>query len=213
MTNCVEDEVKKALNEFRNLLSEYEFDEKILRIVLLKVETIQQPQIIMCLLDLLVEEHENEIELLHSQIQSYDFQDPKITFQNLPSPNLEKIILPANSQIEDNPAFKKRTGVLAAKFVSKVIAIAIDQESLEEILPHDVFVDPVANHMEAFLNSRFVKGFLYEDQVYQQWPLYVTIWIVGAHDQILALISPTFAQTVCFFLQVLKWLHWIFHFT
>lgn len=92
---------------------------------------------------------------------------------------------------------------MAAKFVSEVIAVAIDQENLEETLPHDVFVDPVADHMEAFLNPRFVKCFLYEDQVYQQWPLYVTIWIVGAHDQILALISPTLAQTVCFFLQML----------
>lgn len=68
MTSCVEDEVKQALNEFRNLLSEYEFDEKKIRVVLLKVKEIQQPQIRMCLLDLLMEELENEIEILHSQI-------------------------------------------------------------------------------------------------------------------------------------------------
>lgn len=62
MTVCVEDlAIAWALDKFRKLLSEYELDEDFLRLVLLKVKEIQQHQIKMYFLDLIVEEHENEI--------------------------------------------------------------------------------------------------------------------------------------------------------
>lgn len=113
----------------------------------------------------------------------------------------------------DTHVFKRKTEVWAAEPVTKDAVVSSAKESLHEALPHDAFVDPVADHMEAFLNSRFVTCFLYEDQVYQHWPLYGAILIMGAHDRRLFLISPTVAQTTHFFLQVLKWLHWLFHFT
>lgn len=80
MTGCVEYEVQQAVNEFRKLLSEYELDENFVRLLLIKVRAIPQPQIKICLLDLIVEEHEKDIKLLHCQIQSYDFQDPNFFF-------------------------------------------------------------------------------------------------------------------------------------
>jgi len=50
----------------------------------------------MYFLDLVVEKYENEIELLHSQIQSYDIRDPMEFLHNLPSPNHEEIVLPSD---------------------------------------------------------------------------------------------------------------------
>jgi len=210
---CVEDEVKQAVNDFKKLLSEYELDDFFFKLVLLKVKAIQQPQIKMCFADLLAEEHQNEIELVHSQIQPFDFQDPKEFLQSLPSPSHEAIVLPSHLQIGDKLGFKTKTEVLAAEFDIEDATVPSDTEGLEKTLPHDAFVDPIADYMEDLFSSKSLKYFLYEDQVVQQWPLYVTILIMGAHDQTMFLISPTVSQRVSFFLQVLKWLHWLFHFT
>jgi len=248
--------------------------------MLLKVKVINHPQIKMCFLDLIVEEHENEIEILHSQIQSYDFHDPKEFLQNLPSPSHEEIVLPFDFQIEDNHAFKEKTEELGARIVTEdfsvsspeivphiyvrtppkislhphavvsptssstsqstfstppstthtptiistllvvpflptlpFIPVNMDQKGPEETIPHDAFVDPIADYMELLLNSKSLTCCLYEDQVYQQWPFYVTILIMGAHDRIMPPISLVISQAVHFFLHLLKWLHWMFHFT
>ena len=140
--------IDQALDEFRKLLSDYELDEFFLRLVLLKVKRTQQPQIRMYFLDLVMEEHENEIQLVHSQIQSFDFHDPKEFLQNLPSPSHEEIVLPCDLQIEDNLAFKIKVEVLVAGFVTEDVAVPLDQEGPKETIPHNVFMDPVADYME-----------------------------------------------------------------
>lgn len=214
MTGCVEDlAIEQALDEFRKLLSQSELDQDFVRSVLLKVKTIKQPQIRIPFLDLVVEEHENEIEFLHSRIRSYDFPNPKEFFQNLPSPSRKEIVLPSDLQIEDDHPFKRKNEVPAAEVVTKDAVVPSDKESLEETLPHDVFVNPVADYMEDLFNSKSLTYSLYGDQDIQKIPSYVTILIMGAHGQTMFLISPTISQTVCFLLQVLKWLHWLFHFT
>jgi len=86
----------------------------------------------------------------------------------------------------------------------------MNQEGPEKAIPHDAFVDPVADYIKDLLNSKFVTCFLCEDQIHQQWPFYVTILIMGAHDQIMLLISLTISQAVHLFLQLLDWLHWHF---
>lgn len=205
--------IEKALDEFRKLLSQYELDEDFVRSVLLKVKTIEKPQVRMCLLDLIVEEHENEIEWLHSQIQPFDFASPKEVFQSLPFPSHKEIVLPSNLQIKVDHTFKRKKDILATEVVTEDAAIPSDKESLEETLPHDAFIDPIAEYMEDFLCSKSPTKILYEDQHNQQIPSYVTIWMVRPHDLTRSLISPTISQAVCFLLQMLKWLHWLFHFT
>ena len=214
MTRSVADlATKQALDEFRKLLSHYELDQDFVRAVLIKVKTIEQPQIRMCLLDLVVEEHENEIELLHSQIQPYDLPSTKEFFQNLPSPSHKEIMLPVSLQINVDHALKRKKDVLAAEVGPEDAAVTSNKEILQEILTHHVFIDPVAEYMEDFLCSKSPTKILYENQDNPQIPSYVTIWIVRPHDLTRSLISPTITQEVCFLLQMLKWLHWLFHFT
>jgi len=118
MTGCVEDlATEQALDEFRNLLSQYELDQDFFRSVLLKIKTIEQPQIRISFLKLVVQEHENEIEFLHSQIQSYDFPNPKVFSQNLPPLSHRKIVLPFDLQSKVDHTLRKNE-VLAAKVVA-----------------------------------------------------------------------------------------------
>jgi hypothetical protein len=52
------------------------------------------PEIKICVLELVAEIFEKDIELLDLSIQSYSFQDPKQFFENLPSPKKEEMVLP-----------------------------------------------------------------------------------------------------------------------
>jgi len=180
MTGFVEDlSFDETLNEFREVLSKFQPDEEFLGLVFLVVKTTEYPhKIKMCCLNLVVEKYENEIELLHSQIQSYDFLNPKEFLQNLPSPSHEEIVLPSDLQIEDNHAFKRKTEKLVAGFSTEDTTIQLDQESPKETITHYAFVDPIADYMEVFLNSKSLTCFLYEDQIHQKWPFYVIISIM-----------------------------------
>ena len=164
----------------------------------------------MCLLNLVSEKYENEIKLLHSQIQSYNLRDPKKFLQNLPSPNHEEIVLPFDLQIEDNYAFKSKTEEVVLGFSIEDTTDKLDIEGLEETIILYAFVDTIADYMEVLLNSNSLTCFLYEDQIHQQWPLYITILIMWVHDQIMLLILLTISQAVHLFLQLLDWLHWHF---
>jgi len=121
MTGFVENlSVDEILDEFREVLSKFQLDEEFLKVVFFVVKIRKYShEIKMCFLNLVVEKYENEIKLFHSQIQSYDFHDPKEFLQNLPSPSHEKIVLPPDLQIEDNHAFKRKTEKLVAGFCTE----------------------------------------------------------------------------------------------
>ena len=157
------------------------------------------------------ERYEKEIEFLQSQIHSYHFRDPEAFLQNLPSPSHEEMVLPSDLQIEYNYVFKAKTEGLVAGIITEDATVPSDQERPEETIPHDVFIDPIADYVELLLNSSSLACFLCEDQIHQQRPFYATILIMGAHDRIVLPIS--FSQAVHLFLQLLKWLHWLFDFT
>jgi hypothetical protein len=64
----------EAINEFRDKLSEFHIDEDFLTTVFLILESSKfSPKIKICFLELVAEKYENDIELLDSQIQSYNF--------------------------------------------------------------------------------------------------------------------------------------------
>ena len=121
------------------------------------------------------------------------------------------VISPNSSSISQNtlstPSSTTRTPTIISTppLVQSLPAISfipvnMNQEGPEKNIPHDAFVDPVADYIEDFLNSKSVTCFLCEDQIYQQWPFSVTILIMGAHDQIMLPISLTISQPVHFFL-------------
>ena len=199
----------KALDVFRESLSKFELDEEFFKLMLLKTAGGSHN----LFLDLVVERYENEIEFLQSQIQSYHFRDPEAFFQNLPSPSHEEIVLPSDLQIEDNYVSKAKTEDLVVGLITKEATVSSDQEGPEEAIPHDVFIDPIADYMELLLNSSSLACFLREDQIHQQRPFYTTILIIGAHDRIVLPSSLTISEPVHLFLQLLKWLHWLFDFT
>ena len=210
MTEFVEDlSFGKALDVFRENLSEFELDEEFFRLMLLKTAGGSHN----LFLDLVVERYENEIEFLQSQIQSYHFRDPEAFFQNLPSPSHEEIVLPSNLQIEDNYVSKAKTEDLVAGFIAKDVTVPSDQEGPEEAIPHDFFIDPIVDYMELLLNSSSLACFLREDQIHQQRPFYTTILIMGAHDRIVLPSPLTISEPTHLFFQLLKWLHWLFDFT
>ena len=64
------------------------------------------PEAKKCFLEIVVERYETSIELLNSQIQSYNFWDPKEFLESIPSLKQEEILLPLDLHIEDDYAFE-----------------------------------------------------------------------------------------------------------
>ena len=95
------------LNEFKDGLSKFQLDEDFLRAVFLIFKSRKfSPKVKICVLELVAKKYENGIKLFHSQIQSYNFEDPKEFLGTLPSPKQEEIVLPFDWKIEDDYAFK-----------------------------------------------------------------------------------------------------------
>jgi len=92
---------------------------------------------------------------LHSQIQSYNFQDPKEFFKNLPSPKQDETVVPFEWQIEDDYYFKYKNEEVVSGFN---IEDTIDQlviEGLEANIIHYAFVDPIIDYVEVLFSSSF----------------------------------------------------------
>ena len=103
---------------------------------------------------------------MHSQIQSYNFQDPKEFLENVPSQKQEEIVLPFNLHIEDDYAFKYKTGEIVSRFNIKDTTTQLVIEDLEALIIHHDFDDPIANYMEIIFSSILKTCFLYEDQIH-----------------------------------------------
>ena len=155
MTGFVENlSFDEILNEFRDELSKLQFDEDFLRDFFLLFKSRKcSPQVKKWLLDLISENYENEIKLLDSQIQSYNFQDPKEFLENIPSPKQEEIVLPFDMQIDDDYVFEYKTGNVDAWFniMNRTNKLVI--EGLEAQIIHYAFDDPIANYMETIFSS------------------------------------------------------------
>ena len=127
-----------------------------------------------------------------------DQEDPE-SCRSLPSPTQREIALPADLQILYDSIFKTETGGSVVKLITEDATVPSDQEDPEEILPHDVFIDPIADYMELLLDASSLAYFLIENQIHQQQPFYATTLIMGAHDRIMLRSSKTISQRVHFF--------------
>jgi hypothetical protein len=116
----------EAIEELRGKLAELHIDEDFLTIVFRILESSKFPsKSKICFLELVVEKFENDIELLDSQIQSYNFLDPKEFLENLPSPKQEEIVLPVDLQIDDDYVFKYKAEVVDAGFNERISCIIL----------------------------------------------------------------------------------------
>ena len=73
---------------------------------------------------------------MHSQIQSYNFRDPKEFLENIPSPKKEEIVLPFDLQIEDDYSFKENTEEIVSGFNIEDTTNQLVIEGLEAQIIH-----------------------------------------------------------------------------
>ena len=212
MTGFVENlSFDEILNEFRDELSKLQFDDYFLRAFFLLFKSRKcSPQVKKWLLDIISENYENEIKLLHSQIQSYNFRNPKEFFENLPSPKQEEIVLSFDLHIEDDYSFKHKTEEISSwtNIHNSIEQLVI--EGLEVNNIHHPFIDPISDYMENLLSPNLQTCFIYEDQIYQKLPFHILSLIIKAHDHNILPILITSNQVIHLFLQLLDWLHWHF---
>ena len=150
----------EIFNEFRDGLLEFKLDEDFLRVVFLILKSRKSsPQLKICVLELISEKYENDIKLLHSQIQSYNFWDPKEFLENLPSPKQEEIVLPFDLQIEDDYSFKHKPKEIVSEFNIKNTTNQLVIKGLEAQIIHYAFDDPIANYMETIFSSSLQTSF------------------------------------------------------
>ena len=168
------------------------------------------PKLKICVLEIISENYENEIKLLHSQIHSYNFWNPKEFFENLPSPKQEEIVLSFDLHIEDDYSFKHKTEEIVSRLNIQNTTEQLFIEGLETQIIHYDFNDPIANYMENIFSSNLQTCFIYEDQIYQRWPFHILSLIIKAHDHTILPILLTSNQVIHLFLQLLDWLHWHF---
>ena len=164
----------------------------------------------MYFVDLVVERYENEIEMLNSQEQSYQFRDPRAFLESLPPPKKEEIPLPFDVQKEGDRAFKSH---IEDAVEDAIIKVSQDADSLpvmaglkEESL-HHMFFDPVVEYMEALISPNAPALILRKGQIHQEWsPLMVTS-VLKDHQKNTLWLSFTGSQCSYPFLLLLNWLH------
>jgi hypothetical protein len=193
----------EAIEEFRGKLAEFHIDEDFLTTVFRILESSKfSPKSKICFLELVIEKFENDIELLDSQIQSYNFLDLKEFLENLPSPKQEEIVLPVDLQIDDDYVFKYKAEVVDAGFNFED---AIDQLVIEDLgtnIMHHALIDPIEDYMEVHVSLSFQTCILYNDQICHQLPVHISVSIFIKHDE----------ETQSWD-QLLGWLHWHFFIT
>ena len=130
--------------------------------------------------------------------------------ENIPSPKQEEIVLHFDLQIEDDYYFKYNTEEIVSGFNIKNKTNQLVIESIEALSIHYDFDDPIENYMETIFSSSLQTCFLYEDQIYQQFPLHVISLIMKTHDQVILPSLIKISQIIHSLLQLLDWLHWKF---
>ena len=145
--------------------------------------------------------------MLNSQDQSYQFRDPRAFLEIIPPPKQEEISLPFDVQEKDDCAFKDHTEDQVIKAVWDVENQSIMGGPKEEILYH-VFVDPVAEYMEALIGSSSQALILCKSQIHPKWSPLVVALVWKTHIQSTPWLSLTRSQISSSFLLLLNWLHW-----
>ena len=192
---------KQSLAILRDEMLELQLDEDFLRTFFLLLKSRKySPKLKICVLDIISENYESEIKLLHSQIQSYNFRNPKEFFENLPSPKQEEIVLYFDMHIEDDYSFKHKTEEMVSRINIQNTTEQLVIEGLETQIIHYAFNDPIANYMENIFTSNLQTCFIYEDQIYQQLPFHILSLIIKAHDHNILPILITSNQVIHFFL-------------
>jgi hypothetical protein len=204
MTRYVENPIYcEAIEKFRDELADFHIDEVSLTncASLFQIEKLFSESKI-CVLELVAEKLEKDVELVDSQIQSYNFIDPKEFLENLPSPKQEEIVLPIDLQIDDDYVFKYKAEIVDAWFDFEDATDLLVIKDLGMNIMHHAFIDPIADYMEVYVSSSFQTCFLYNDQICHQLPVHISALIFIKHDEE--------AQS---WDQLLGWLHWHFFIT
>ena len=135
---------------------------------------------------MLVERYESEIEILNSQEQSYQFEDQRAYLESLPSPKKEEIPMPFEVQEEDDQVFKSHTEDAVE---DAEIKASRDEDNLpvmgglKEESVHHVFIDLVAEYMEALVSSDSPAWILRRGQIHQEWSPLMVASVLKTHMQ------------------------------
>jgi hypothetical protein len=156
----------------------------------------------MCVFELLAEKLERDIELVKTQIQSFNFHSPKQFYENLTSPKPKDIMSSFDLLIDDDHVFKYKTEIGDAWFDLEDAADLLVIKDLGMNIMHHVFIDPIADYMEVYVSSSFQTCFLRNNQTCHQLPVHIAALIFIKHDEE--------AQSRD---QLLGWLHWHFFIT
>ena len=192
----------------RNHLSEFHLDEDFLEVVFLILKSRKfSPEAKTCFLDIVVERYETGIELLNSQIQSYNFICPKEFLENIPPPKKEEILLPLHLHIEDDCTFKYQTKDEVSRFNIEDKTNQLVIEGLEINIIHRSFIGIITDYMEDIFSPNFQTCTLYKDQTHQMFPLHTINLVMRTHNQFILLNFLTNNQVVHLFLLLLDWLH------
>jgi hypothetical protein len=118
MTRYEEDPLYcKAVKDFRDKLADFPSEEVSLTVVFRCWKSKNVPhEIKIRVLELFAERLEKDIELLKTQIQSFNFQSPKQFYEKLTSPKPKDIVSPFDLLIDDDPVFKYKTEIGDAWF-------------------------------------------------------------------------------------------------
>ena len=143
---------------------DFQFDEDFLKVIFLIFKSRKfSPQVKKWLLDIISENYETEIKLLHSQIQSYNFWNPKEFFENLPSPKKEEIVISFDLHIEDDYSSKHKTKEIVSWSNIHNSTEQLGIEGLELNNIHHAFIDPISDYMENIFSQNLQTCFLYKD--------------------------------------------------
>jgi hypothetical protein len=110
MTRYVEN--CEVIKDFRDELADYQIDEILLTTLFhcWRSKTFSHESII-CVLELLAEKLERDIELLNTQIQSYSFQSPKQFYEKLTSPKPKDILSSFDFLIDEYVVCKHKSEI------------------------------------------------------------------------------------------------------
>ena len=86
-------------------------------------------------------------------------------------------------------------------------------EGLKEESVHHMFIDPVAEYMEALTHSNTPALIISTGQIHQEWSILMVTIVLKNHTQSTLWLSLTGSQCSYPFSLLLDWLYWLYHIT
>ena len=185
---CVEID-PSLIAEFRSgiasVLAEFEWED-LPKVVPIGSALNHLPALKKMFLDLVIDRYEAELELLNSQEISYEFRDPRAFVESLPPPKREEIPLLFEVEEEDDPVpqspFEDAVENAIIEAAQDVDSLPITAGQKGESI-HQVFVDPVAEYMEALICSNAPALILSTGQIHQEWSQLMVTTVLKNHKQ------------------------------